>query len=125
MLAEEYTIIVHVYRHSYHNMFAQIWLLFLHERIYFKTACYYKQCFMNMRFRCCLQPSLFIMGLLAGDYTCHLTLLLSFCPGTVVLRGGLRPPLFIMGLLVGDYICHLTLLVILCWHCSFKRLYKK
>ena len=67
-----------------------------------------------MRFRGCLRPFLSIMGLLAGDYTCHLTLLSSFCPGTVALSGGLRPPLFIMGLLVGNYICHLTLLLSLC-----------
>ena len=70
--------------------------------------------FLNTRFRGCLWASLFIMGLLAGDYTCRVTLLLSFCAGTVVLRGGLRPPLFIMGLLVGDYICHLRLLLSLC-----------
>ena len=54
---------------------------------------------------------LFVMGLLAGDCTCHLTLLLSFCAGTVVSRGGLLPPLFKMGLLVGDDPCHLMLLL--------------
>ena len=123
MFTDKYTITVHAYRHNYHNLFEHIWLSFF-KSVFVLNACCHTQCFMNIRFRGCLRPSLFIMGLLAGDYTCHLTLLLSFCPGTVVLRGGLRPPLFIMGLLVGDYICHLTLLVILCWHCSFKRLYK-
>ena len=97
-----YTITVRVYRHSHHNMSAHSCVLCFMNVRPLKSACCYKQCFMNMRFRGCLWASLFIMGLLAGDYTFRLTLLLSFCAGTVVLRGGLRPPLFIMGLLVGD-----------------------
>ena len=111
---EQYTLTVHVNKHSYHNMFAHICVLCFMNVCLLKSACCYKQCFVNMRFRGCLWASLFIMGLLAGDYTFRLTLLLSFCAGTVVLRGGLRPPLFIMGLLVGDYICHLRLLLSLC-----------
>ena len=109
------TIAVHCYKHSYHNMFAHMCVLcFMSVCLDQKNTCCYKQCFINMPFRGCPWASLFIMGLLAGDYTCRLTLLLSFCAGTAVLWGGLRPPLFIMGLLVGDYICHLRLLLSLC-----------
>ena len=118
---QTYTITVLVRKHSYHSMFAHICVLCFMNVCLLKSACCYKQCFVNMRFRGCLWASLFIMGLLAGDYTCRVTLLLSFCAGTVVLRGGLRPPLFIMGLLVGDYICHLALLLSLCRCRSFNR----
>ena len=110
---QAYTITVLVCKHSYRSMFAHICVLCF-MNVCLKKAHAAIHIFLNIRFRGCLWASLFIMGLLAGDYTCRVTLLLSFCAGTVVLRGGLRPPLFIMGLLVGDYICHLRLLLSLC-----------
>ena len=71
---EQYTLTVHVNKHSYHNMFAHICVLCFMNVCLLKSACCYKQCFVNMRFRGCLWASLFIMGLLAGDYTCRVTL---------------------------------------------------
>ena len=116
------TIAVHCYKHSYHNMFAHMCVLcFMSVCLDQKNTCCYKQCFINMPFRGCPWASLFIMGLLAGDYTCRLTLLLSFCAGTVVSRGGLRPSFHNGPACWGLHLSSETAFVTLCQCSSFNR----